>query len=109
MKKQKRTYKNKDAIVRQNERTRKARRRTVWIVLIFGILAIIISYYLYQTYTLKEKEKTNIIELIALKKEKLALEKELKNINKDEYIEMEARERLRMIRDGEILYLFKDE
>ncbi len=41
--------------------------------------------------------------------EKVKMEKELERINDPEYIEEQARKRLRMIRQGEILYVFPEE
>lgn len=44
-----------------------------------------------------------------LASEKAALEEELKNVNDLDYIEEQARIQLRLIKPGEILYIFDDE
>lgn len=87
---------------------KKARRRVIYMMTIIIILAIIgasifniISLKLTQARIEKEQDE--------LSQQKARLENQLEKINSPEYIEQQARQQLRMIRPGEILYVLPED
>jgi cell division protein FtsB len=58
---------------------------------------------------LKTQEKEAAVELQAKMEQKARLESELSVLHDREYIEEQARERLGMVKQGEVVYVFEDE
>lgn len=86
---------------------KKARVRGIYILVILVIIAIIgaaalnvVSVKINQGKVQKEQE--------ALLEEKNRLENELQSIESPEYIEQQARQQLKMIKPGELLYVLPD-
>jgi cell division protein FtsB len=86
---------------------KKARRRMVYFAVffvIFGIIAVsafnIVSLKLAEARTMKEQQD--------LLEQKARLERIYSRVNSPEYIEQQARQQLKMIRPGEILYVLPE-
>lgn len=95
------------SVVTQRQAGKKARRRMVYFVIfliIIGIIAVsafnIINLKLIEARTMKEQQ--------ALMQQKEKLEKVYSQVNSPEYIEQQARQQLKMIKPGEILYILPD-
>ncbi|KNY27312.1 FtsB family cell division protein [Pseudobacteroides cellulosolvens] len=78
----------------------------------FIVIALILLYSGYISYSLKglldsKKEQHNDLQnkISLQKKQKAELEKQMKNINSDEYIEKVAREKLGMVKKNERVYV----
>jgi cell division protein FtsB len=90
--------------VTERQAGKKARRRMVYFVVllfIFGIIAVsafnIVSLKLTEARIIKEQQE--------LLDQKAKLEQIYSQVNSPEYIEQQARQQLKMIRPGEILYV----
>jgi cell division protein FtsB len=95
------------SVVTQRQAGKKARRRMVYFVILLAILGIvaasvvnIISLRLAKAETLKEQQ--------ALLEERARLERTYSQVNSPEYIEQQARQQLKMIKPGEILYVLPE-
>lgn len=86
----------------------KSKRRKIVYCLIFIVIGLIIGASAYNVIKLKMEEAEAQAKLDRLLEEKQALEEELALVDREEYIEQQAREHLRMIMPGEILYVIKD-
>lgn len=84
------------------------RRRLVYALILIGIIAII-GTSVFRLVSLKLEEAEAKEALANLKQEKESLEEELSQVYSKDYIEQQAREQLRMIEPGEVLYILKDE
>ena len=69
------------------------------------IIAIIIGFSVFNVYSLKKEYNDIVAERDALEKKKKDLKEELGNVNNPEYVEEQAREQLKMIRPGEVMYI----
>ena len=94
-------------VVTERQAGKKARRRLVYFFIFLFILCIIgvsviniFSLRLTETKTMKEQQ--------ALLKERAKLENIYSQVNSPEYIEQQARQQLKMIKPGEILYVLPD-
>ncbi|NLP29953.1 MAG: hypothetical protein GX363_02345 [Clostridiales bacterium] len=76
---------------------------------IFVIIVLIIGASVYNVLSLKFEEARAISELESLYSEKERLEEELSHVDSKEYIEQQARDELRMIYPGEVLYVITEE
>lgn len=78
--------------------------KIVFVVLLVAILArgIVTSV------DLKSQEHNSQVKYKKMQQQKKDLEKELKYINTPAYIENAAREQLKMVKSGEMLFVFKD-
>lgn len=88
---------------------RQKKRRKILIGLIVVCIIGAMSLSLFNIISIKREQHDVLAEQEQLKKEKSSLEKELENINDIDNLEEQARDQLRMIKPGEILYLFPDE
>jgi cell division protein DivIC len=86
----------------------KSMRRRIVYGLIFIVIGAIIGVSAYNVITLKMEEAEAQARLDVLMEEKQALEEELALVDSAEYIEQQAREQLRMIMPGEILYVLRE-
>jgi cell division protein FtsB len=74
----------------------------------FLFLAVMASVYAVRIAALKTDEAQAIAELEAAQDKKARLENELEHIDDPEYIEQQARTRLRMVKPGEIYYVLPE-
>jgi cell division protein FtsB len=95
------------SVVTQRQAGKKARRRLIYLVIFLAILCVIaasafniINLKLTEARTLKEQQ-----DLLA---QKARLERIYSQVNSPEFIEQQARQQLKMIRPGEILYVLPD-
>jgi cell division protein FtsB len=105
-KKKDKERKTKSAVT-ERQAGKKARRRMVYFVIFLamvGMIAVsafnIVSLKLAEARTLKEQQE--------LMEEKARLENIFSQVNSPEYIEQQARQQLKMIRPGEILYVLPE-
>lgn len=92
-------------------RKRRNRRRLV-ILAIFIVLCVVIGLVgksVVNLVQLESEKKAREAELEALQQEIEKDEATLKQVNSDEYIEQQARSELRMIKEGEILYIINSD
>ncbi|HML38403.1 MAG TPA: septum formation initiator family protein [Bacillota bacterium] len=94
-------------VVTGRQAGKKARRRAIYFV-IFLIIGGVIAVYTFNIFTLKITEARTEKELQALMEQKAKLERVYSQVNSPEYIEQQARQQLRMIKPGEILYVLPD-
>jgi len=92
------------SVVTQRQAGKKARRRMVYFV-IFLIIIGIIAVSAFNIINLKLTEARTMKEQQALMQQKEKLEKVYSQVNSPEYIEQQARQQLKMIKPGEILYI----
>ena len=92
------------AVITERRATKKARRRMVFF-LMFLIIIVIIGVSVFNIVLLKLNEARIEKEQLALLEQKARLEYEFSQIDSLEYIEQEARQQLKMIKPGEILYV----
>ena len=79
---------------------------TKMIILILLIWAIAFAaLQVYNKYRINADYKKVLIENTKLKKERESLKEELKHVNEPEYIEQQAREQLKMVKPGEVMYI----
>lgn len=94
-------------IVTERQAGKKARRRMVYFFVFLFILCII-GVSAFNIVNLKLTEARTMKEQQALLEQKDKLEKVYSQVNSPEYIEQQARQQLRMIKPGEILYVLPD-
>lgn len=97
----------KKSVVTQRQAVKKARRRMVYFVIFLAILGIIAAS-VFNIISLKLTEAKTMKEQQALLEQKARLEKVYSQVNSPEYIEQEARQQLKMIKPGEILYVLPE-
>ena len=90
--------------IRRQKRTTNTRTGLI----ILGIIGAM-SLSLVNIISLKKEQHDVLAEQEQLKQQKQDLQKELDNISDPENIEEQARNQLRLIRPGEMLYMFPDE
>ena len=96
-----------EASMRRRRRQRR-RRRTVYIVVIVVLLAIT-AWMARSVVELKMEQKELEAKQQQLEQRKEELKEKKKKINDKDYIEEQARQQLKMIKPGEILYVVPDE
>lgn len=89
-------------------RRQKRRRKILTGLIILGIIGAM-SLSLVNIISLKKEQHDVLAEQEQLKQQKQELQKELDNVSDPENIEEQARNQLRLIRPGEMLYMFPDE
>lgn len=75
----------------------------IFILLIWAIAFAALQVY--NMYRINADYKNVLIENTKLKKERESLKEELKHVNEPEYIEQQAREQLKMVKPGEVMYI----
>lgn len=99
----------------QLRRQKKARRRRRGFLIKAICVAAVMVAVLFAAFStmdifqLQEQKRQADEELQGLEHRKLGLEQELEIVESDEYVEQQARSELRMIYDGEVLYVVKDQ
>lgn len=94
-------------VVNERRAGKIARRRMVYFI-IFLAIACIIGVSAFHIVSLKLTEAKTMDEQKALLKQKERLEYEYSQLNNPEYIEQQARQQLKMIKPGEILYVLPE-
>lgn len=81
--------------------------------IIFSVIVVyLLVFFSYQTFkivSLKKQEKQQSQKLEELKETKESYQQQLDQVNSPDFIEKIARENLRMIKPGEILYVDSDD
>lgn len=93
------------ASVRQ--KSKHLRRKTLYALVILMIIAAV-AIQVFNILSLNQEKKDLEAEQQNLKKEQAKLEEELNNVNSREYVEQQARQQLKLIMPGEILYVFPE-
>ena len=70
----------------------------VWVIVFAGL-------QVYNMYKITEDYKKVVVENKKLKEEKASLKEELNHVNEPEYVEQQAREQLKMVKPGEVMYI----
>jgi cell division protein FtsB len=91
-------------VITERQAGKKARRRLVYFA-VFLIMVGVIVASAFNIINLKITEAQTLKEKQALLDQKSRLERIYSQVNSPEYIEQQARQQLRMIRPGEILYI----
>ena len=86
------------------KRVKKNRRRLIYTAIMLIIVAVI-GLSIYNIITLHVEKSQLEAKNAALMAEREKLQNEIKNVDNPEYIEQQAREQLRLIKPGEILYV----
>lgn len=88
-----------------NKRNRK---RLIYFCVILGIM-LVIGVSIFHVYSLQKEYKSIVAQNKALKEKRQNLTEELGHVNNPEYIEQQAREQLRMVKPGEVLFILPQE
>ena len=94
-------------VITERQAGKKARRRVVYFVIFLVIFGIIVASA-FNIVNLKMTEAKTAKEHQALLAQKSRLEKTYSQVNSPDYIEQQARQQLKMIKPGEILYILED-
>lgn len=89
-------------------RRSRIRRRALIALLVVAITGVVVFSVL-SIVSLRNEQKEMKDQLEALEKEKAQLKKELSETNDPANLEEQARDQLRLIKNGEYLYIFPDE
>jgi cell division protein FtsB len=92
-----------------SEVTASVRVRRVLCVVVIIIMFLLVAAQGKEILDLKKQESAAERELAGYQEMQARLEKELKSVDDPAYVEAKAREKLKMIRPGEILYIIEDE
>ncbi|QAT41779.1 FtsB family cell division protein [Aminipila luticellarii] len=84
-----------------NKRNRK---RLIYLCVILGIM-LVIGVSIFHVFSLQREYKNIAAQNKALKEQRQDLTEELGNVNNPEYIEQQARQQLKMVKPGEVLYV----
>ncbi|MEE0772784.1 MAG: septum formation initiator family protein [Anaerovoracaceae bacterium] len=88
---------------------RNRNRRRILIAIIVVAIVGAIGFSIFNIISLKREQSQMREQQEALEKEKAQMEKELSEINDPENLENQARDQLRLIKEGEYLYIFPEE
>ncbi len=89
------------------QKSKHLRRKTVYMLIILMIIAAV-AMQVFHIVSLNKEKKDLELARQDLQKERARLEEELNNVNSREYVEQQARQQLKLIMPGEILYVFPD-
>lgn len=84
----------------------KASRKRLLFLAILILLILVIAIKAMNIYSLLKEREELLAYQYALMKEKAALNEEMNNVMSKEYVEQQARAQLKLVRPGEILYIF---
>ncbi len=96
---------NNRKVINLIPKKRKIKKRRIILTLVIFYLMIFFAYQSFQIISLKRQEKIQSQCLEELNKTKAEYQQQLEQVNSPEFIERIARENLRMIMPGEILYV----
>lgn len=100
----KQSLQNPESSLSERKINKKNRKRLIYFFIVLGIIAVI-GVSVFHVYMLqKEFEEIEAVNK-ELNDKKASLQEELENVNNPEYIEQQARDQLRMVMPGEILYI----
>jgi cell division protein DivIC len=92
------------SVVTERQAGKKARRRMVYCFIFFAIVCVIAASA-FNIISLKLTDAKTVKEHEALLNQKAKLERIYSQVSSPEYIEQQARQQLKMIKPGEILYI----
>lgn len=95
------------SVITERQAGKKARRRMVYFVIFLFIIGLV-TVSAFQIISLKLTEARTMKEHQDLLNQKARLERDYSQVSSPEYIEQQARQQLRMIRPGEILYVLPE-
>lgn len=98
---------SRKAPMSERQTNKRNRKRLIYAGIMLGI-AFLVGFSLYQDLSLRHEYKRVVEENKALTLQKERLKEELKNINSPEYIEQQARDQLKLVRPGEVMYILPD-
>ncbi|MBQ3578810.1 MAG: septum formation initiator family protein [Firmicutes bacterium] len=101
-----------EELLRRQKKTRRRRRGFLIKAMCVAAVMVAVLFAAFSTmdiFQLQEQKRQADEELQGLEHRKLGLEQELEIVESDEYVEQQARSELRMIYDGEVLYVVKDQ
>ena len=101
-----------EELLRRQKKTRRRRRGVLIKAMCVAAVMVAVLFAASSTmdiFQLQEQKRQADEELQGLEHRKLGLEQELEIVESDEYVEQQARSELRMIYDGEVLYVVKDQ
>ena len=101
-----------EELLRRQKKTRRRRRGFLIKAMCVAAVMVAVLFAAFSTmdiFQLQEQKRQADEELQGLEHKKLGLEQELEIVESDEYVEQQARSELRMIYDGEVLYVVKDQ
>lgn len=96
----------------RGQKARQRRRMLIKIILYAAVLAVVVKTIFYQDNILeaKEAEKTKVQkELVEVQKQTNLLERQIDQLEDDEYIEKLLRKEYLLSNDGEIIFVIPDE
>lgn len=94
-------------VITERRAGKKARRRMIYLVILLFIISIV-GVSAFNIVSLKLNEARLIQQQEDLLNQKEKLEREFSQINSPEYIEQQARQQLKMVKPGELLYVLPD-
>ena len=100
-----------EELLRRQKKTRRRRRGFLIKAMCVAAVMVAVLFAAFSTmdiFQLQEQKRQADEELQGLEHRKLGLEQELEIVESDEYVEQQARSELRMIYDGEVLYVVRD-
>ena len=103
---------DQEELLRRQKKTRRRRRGFLIKAMCVAAVMVAVLFAAFSTmdiFQLQEQKRQADEELQGLEHRKLGLEQELEIVESDEYVEQQARSELRMIYDGEVLYVVKDQ
>ena len=89
-------------------RKKLSRTRVIVYVVVICVLAGMIGYSTYNIYKVQSAHNELLAEQTKLTKEKKEYQAILKNIDNSDYVEQEARDKLKMVMPGETLYVLPE-
>lgn len=103
-KKQNKDRKNVSGELSERKVNKRNRKRLIYFCVVVGIM-LVIGVSIFNVYSLHNEYNDMAAQNKALKEQKQDLTQELGNVNNPEYIEQQAREQLKMVKPGEVLYV----
>lgn len=103
-KKQNKDRKNASGELSERKANKRNRKRLIYFCVVLGIM-LVIGASIFNVYSLHKEYKDIAAQNKALREQKQDIAEELGNVNNPEYIEQQAREQLRMVKPGEVLYV----
>nr|WP_315021380.1 septum formation initiator family protein [uncultured Aminipila sp.] len=103
-KKQSKDSKNVSGELSERKANKRNRKRLIYFCIVLCIM-LVIGVSIFNVYSLHKEYKDITAQNKHLKEQKQDLTEELGNVNNPEYIEQQAREQLKMVKPGEVLYV----
>lgn len=94
---------------RRKRKARESRGKKIIVAVVLLFIFVFTGSQLYSAYKINSDYKKVLLENKNLKEEKKSLEEELRHVNEPEYVEQQARDQLKMIKPGEVMYILPEE